>query len=98
MPIPPGLAVPSPLPCVCCSFQTVGYIPAVYGLRMPDWYFSWINFLDIFQSKCAQVTNPCVRISHGEARFLIVYPVFAQLIGLESFTQEAAWKQAFVGS
>eukprot|EP00966_Prymnesium_polylepis_P256289 5920565-Prymnesium_polylepis.1 len=30
-------------------FQTVSYLPSVYGLELPDSYYSWLTFLSAFE-------------------------------------------------
>eukprot|EP00966_Prymnesium_polylepis_P075481 1750685-Prymnesium_polylepis.1 len=37
------------LQLVTAFFQTVGYLPAVYGLDLPDYYYEWLGFFSFFE-------------------------------------------------
>eukprot|EP00966_Prymnesium_polylepis_P277417 6410156-Prymnesium_polylepis.1 len=31
-------------------FQSIAFLPPVYGLSLPEWYYHWVSFLNIFES------------------------------------------------
>jgi hypothetical protein len=45
--------------------QTVMHLPAVYGLKLPDSYYEWLGFLDIFEIDWSGIAIPGACLEGG---------------------------------
>jgi hypothetical protein len=39
-------------------FQSIAFMPDVYGVTLPDWYFDWVPFLNVFESTARRRLKP----------------------------------------
>ena len=61
-------------------FQTITFTPDVYGLALPEWYYDWTQFLNVFQSalqyfkpfpqEFADSAFPCVQLIGRDSPYL----------------------------
>ncbi|KAL1499729.1 hypothetical protein AB1Y20_012416 [Prymnesium parvum] len=60
-----NLALIPKLKLAVSFFQTVGFLPAVYGLGLPDYYYNWIDFVHIFDLDWMAVLFPTACLAGG---------------------------------
>jgi len=67
-----SLALIPKLKLVIAFFQIVSLLPAVYGLKLPSYYYDWVDFIKIFEFDWSSAIIPASCLSGGFEGLLLL--------------------------